>query len=74
MMFVIATKTEKWNKALKEIQTVLHYVSGKKFYYRSFYKKYINTTSHCGLSRTHVPIQRNVTAFDGPISLISALD
>ena len=48
MMFVIATKTEKWNKALKEIQTVLHYVSGKKFYYRSFYKKYINT-SHCYL-------------------------
>ena len=38
MMFVIATKTEKWNKALKEIQTVLHYVSGKKFYYRSVEK------------------------------------
>ena len=43
MMFVIATKTEKWNRALKEIQTVLHYVSGK-FYFTSFYKKYINTS------------------------------
>ena len=72
-MFVIATKTEKWNKALKEIQTVLHYVSGKKFYYRSFYKKYRNT-SHCGLSRTHISMYRNVTAIDGLRPLISALD